>query len=559
MKRLWLLTISILILTAVNAQFVPENTGNEGIYSFIDELAAEGLISINSAVKPYSKQMIWQNLLIAQQSADKMNKRQKNELEFYLKSYRYENPAPDSIGKASRSDLISKNKLWSTGLIPFGLHYKDKLFTVTGKPIYGIGYFSNANGTVTHTRGGAEINATIDGHWGIYASLRDNHENELLSRPGYFTLREGGAFKENNGGRSGGDYSEFRGGLTYAWKWGDVGIIKDQIIWGNNLHGSNILSGRAPSFAHIRLHLFPAKWLDFQYFHGWLVSEVIDSTRSNFNSTPFRTVYSQKFMAANLITISPIKKLSISFGNSIVYSDLGGVHPAYLIPLAFYKSMDHTLNHAIDNQNSQMFLDISTRLIPKVHLSGSVYIDEFSVTRLSSKESHNFISWKGSASIYNFPVKNISFFAEFTQTTPITYKHYEPTITFESNQYGLGHYLKDNSREIYLSIVYRPVSRISASLSYTLAEHGNDYVYEPTNEITELPMLAEFCWKSTEIALKTSYQFVNSAYLFLEYSNRNVEGFDVDNQTAQYYLDKFTPAFFQGKTQTLAAGLLLGF
>ncbi|MBK7172923.1 MAG: hypothetical protein IPH84_06760 [Bacteroidales bacterium] len=559
MKKIWLLFIIILIFKAADAQFIPENTGNEGIYSFIDEMATEGWISINSAVKPYSRQMIYQGLVKARESMDQMNKRQKKELEFYLKSFRYEGSASDSLSKASSTDLLKKSKSWSTGLTPFGVHYKDALFTVTGKPIYNIEYLSNANGTVTHTRGGVEVNAAIAGQWGIYASLRDNHENELLSRPGYFTLREGGAFKENNGGREGGDYSEFRGGITYAWKWGDVGIVKDQIVWGNNLHGSNILSGKAPSFAHLRLHLNPVKWLDFNYFHGWLVSEVIDSTRSQFNTNQRRTVFSQKFMAANLITITPFKKLKVSLGNSIVYSDLGGVHPAYLIPLAFYKSIDHTLNHAIDNQNSQMFLDISARVIPKLHLSGSVYVDEFSITRLSSKESHNFISWKGSASVYNFPLENLSFFAEFTQTTPITYKHYIPTITFESSKYGLGHYLMDNSREIYLSVGYRPVSRLYLSVSYTMAEHGNDYTYEPRNDITELPMLEENCWQSKELTTKASYQFFNTAYIFIEFGQRNVEGFDLDGQTAQYYLDKFTPAFFQGETQTISTGFFLGF
>jgi len=539
-------------------QFVPEFTSNDGIYLFLDELANAGLIEINSAVKPYSKAFILFKLQQADANRGSLNNRQQKELAFHLRTYRPQQERTDSLAWTDRTNLFRKQKHLATSLQPFGLHYKDKLFQFSARPIYGITYYANENGSVRHTRGGLDFSGSIGGHWGIFASLYDNYQTQLLARPGYFTTEEGGAFKERTGGREGGDFSEMRAGISYGWKWGHVALVKDVFTWGNNYHGSNILSGRSPSFVRLELALHPARWLDFRYFHGWLVSEVIDSTRSYVVAGRYKEVFRQKYIAANMVTLRPWKKLNISVGNSIVYSDLGGVHPAYLIPLAFFKSIDHTLNHAIENQNSQMFLDISSRQIKNTHLYLSMFIDEFSVTRLKSKESHNFISWKGGIRLSNLPVRNIFLTAEFTQTTPITYKHDVPVITYESSRYNLGHYLGDNSREIYASLAFKPFTRLMVQLSFTRAEHGNDYEYLRNPGITELPMLTDMSWTSQTVEAALQFQLADHTSVFANFSSRDVRGADLDGQNAQYYLDKFTAPFFQGKTSTLSTGLRFG-
>ncbi len=559
MKYKILLILIIFAVKASFAQYIPEHISNEAIYTFLDELASAKLITINAAVKPFSKAFIAQKLVEASTHKDQLSKRQAKELDFYLRAYRPDLESPAELGWQEKLNIFKKQPHLATSLDPFALVYKDSLFTFCIRPVYGISVSRNENGSVNHTWGGLEAYSTIAGHWGIYASLRDNHEDQILARPAYFTQETGGAYKVNEGGRKGGDFSEMRGGITYAWKWGDIGLVKDHFEWGTNYHGSNIFSGRTPSFAHIRLHLHPAKWIDFNYVHGWLVSEVIDSSRSYYNNGQYRAVFRQKFLAANMLTIIPFKYLDISAGNSIVYSDLGGVHPAYLIPLAFYKSIDHTLNHNIDNQNSQMFFNISSRQVKNLHLYTSVYVDEFSVTRIRSKTAHNFISWKGGFNLSNAAVKDITFTAEFTQTAPITYKHRVPAITFESNQYNLGHYLRDNSRELYLSLSYSPLPRLHTRLSYTMAEHGNEYAYTERPDIADLPMLTDFCWKETLVEFTANYEFVNNGYLFAGFRVGNVQGSDLDGQAAQYYLDRFTAPFYQGKTNTLTVGFNLGF
>ena len=48
----------VFCLSPLHSQVIPEPVADESIYSFLDELAADGIISFNQAVKPYSRKMI---------------------------------------------------------------------------------------------------------------------------------------------------------------------------------------------------------------------------------------------------------------------------------------------------------------------------------------------------------------------------------------------------------------------------------------------------------------------------------------------------------------------
>ena len=53
-----ILFLLVFCLSPLHSQVIPEPVADESIYSFLDELAADGIISFNQAVKPYSRKMI---------------------------------------------------------------------------------------------------------------------------------------------------------------------------------------------------------------------------------------------------------------------------------------------------------------------------------------------------------------------------------------------------------------------------------------------------------------------------------------------------------------------
>jgi hypothetical protein len=504
------------------------------------------VIEINSAVKPYSRMYIATRLKEADSQRDLLNRRQQKELDFYLTDFGKE------IKETGRNGL---SMLWHNGLKtnPASgtitrlrrdlFYYKDSLFSLTVNPILGGDLFGTSEGRATYIRNGAEARAYI-GKWGFFASLRDNHEKPLLGRPEYLTKREGGHIKNST------DWSDMQGGFTYAWKWGSAGLLKDRQQWGNNYNGANIFGGNNPTFVQLRLNINPVKWFNFNYFHGWLNSMVVDSSRSYWQTSSYGTsyhkVYHKKYVAANMFTFTPFRNLNVSAGNSIVYSDRK-FNVAYLIPLFFYKSVDHSLTSGIENMNSQMFFDISSRQIRNLHLYATLFVDELSVSRFTRDDEWNFFSWKTGFRLSNFPLQNIALTTEFTYTYPLAYRHHIPVVTFETAEFNLGHYLKDNSREWHLALDYRPVRALDICFSITDAVRGPDYT-ELGGPRVGNPPLASVEWHHTTVGLRAAYQVINDLYAWGSVSKSNVRGDE-----------RWTAGYFYGNKNVANFGVTMGF
>ncbi len=531
-------------------QEVPQAVENKGIYEFLDELANIRIITINSAVKPYSRLLIFQKLKEAEEKRDQLNMRQQKELEFYMMDFGKEEKwrkGTMAQGPKGATNTISyfggKTRGTTDNLRRDLFYYRDSLFSLTVNPILGGEIFSNAAGKATYLRNGAEARGYI-GKWGFYASLRDNHEKPFLGRPQYLTQRVDGHQKGTS------DFSEMRGGLTYSWKWGSAGLVKDNVQWGNNYNGANIFGGNNPSFVQLRVHISPVKWFDFNYFHGWLNSMVVDSSKSFWVSNSYGSVYREhyhrKYIAANMFTFTPLNNLKLSAGNSIVY-DYPNANPSYLIPLLFYKSVDHSQTSGIANMNSQLFFDISSRQIKNLHLYATWFIDEMSVARFAMKDQWNFFSWKAGFRLTDLPVSNLSFTTEFTYTYPLAFQHDVPTLTFENAGYNLGHYMKDNSRELYIAFDYHPVRTLGINLWFLDAIRGQDYTELGVNRVGN-PPIANILWHNTSYGLRASCQIINDLYTWLSFTSGDITG------------DKrWSPSYFYGRKNTVNAGVSFGF
>ncbi len=572
MKKNYLITIFLIGISFFlgdipgECQEIPFSVSNYGVYDFLDELANIQVVSINSAVKPYSRLYIAKKLQEADEKRDRLSVRQQKELDFYLLDFGKEleedrrSGEEWSMGEEGRSGAEAQQRNGTEAQRRNGtkaqwlkgkkvqkrldlFYYKDSLFSLTVNPILGGEIFTNSSGRATYWRNGAELHGYIH-HFGFYASLRDNHEKPLLGRSDYLTTREGGHLKGST------DWSDMIGGITWSWKWGNIGLVRDKQVWGNNYNGANIFGGNNPSFIQLRLHVNPVKWFSFNYFHGWLNSMVVDSSRSywvtNSYGTDYREVYHKKYLAANMFTISPVTGLDISFGNSIVYTDRH-FNPAYLMPLFFYKSVDHSQTSGVDNMNSQMFLDISSRNIDHLHLYTTLFIDDLSVKRFFKKDEWNFFSWKTGFRLDNFPLDNLSLTTEFTYSYPLVFQHYVPTLTFETMNYNIGHYLRDNSREWYLALDYRPIRTLDIRVFFTDAVRGPDYTELGVPRVGN-PPLETINWRNTSIGLKSSYQVINDIYAWFSLCYSDVSG-DA----------RWSPGYFYGEKSTLNFGMTFGF
>lgn len=537
-KNILLLCFGLFVIKFLNAQDVFQHLSNTSIYNFLDELANRQVITLNTAIKPYSRKLIAEKLNEAASKAEQLTGNEQKQLDFFLQDFNKELKL-DKKSYKKRYDLF---------------YYKDSLFTFSLNPIAGYQYWNNENGNAYHRWIGAEAFAYIGTHVAIYSSLRDNHESKFLALPGFLTQRPAAVYKYGPND-VGGDFSEARGGIVYSWKWGHFGIVKDHFEWGNNYNGANIFSGHTPSFAHLKFNMKPVSWFELNYVHGFLVSDVLDTNRSYVAGVKTRSVFVPKFLAANMFTFTPLKKLDLSIGNSIVYAD--EFQLAYLIPVYFFKSVDHSTTNTSGNytgQNSQMYFDISSRQLKYLHLYLTVFIDEISFENFWDEDKQsNFISGKIGAAVSHPFIPNTTFIAEYTRTNPIVYKHFVSTTTFESNEFNMGHYLRDNAEEIYFGVRYRPIARLYVNASYTLARTGENYPYTGSGGSgLGLPFIESTKWKNEIVSLKAKFEVINDGFVFA--------GVDLGKVTGDSsYIEAYTPEIFRGKTTTVTAGINVGF
>ncbi len=525
MKRFLLFLLIAILPSLVFAQVVYQDLTATGIYQFIDELANLSIVSVNSAVKPYSRKFIAEKLREANNRKENLNKRQQKELDFYLRDYNLELQA--DLSYITQNSFFKKKKNFRLPFNPLSFEYKDSLFTFSLRPVLGISYIINENGTAYHRWNGAEVFGYVGKHFGFYASLRDNHESQILVTPDYLTQDEGAAWKGSPKG--GGDYSEMRGGITFAWNWGSVAFVKDHFQWGDHNHGSNILSGRTPSFPYFNLRMKPVSWFEFNYTYGWLVSEVIDSSKSYPIAGGTRASYFNKYFAGSFFTFTPLARLDISLGNSVIYC-ADNINPAYLSPFLFYFNYGYSEGSGKSpyyGKEVQTFLNISSRNIKHLHIYADLFVNRFSLKA---------ISYKAGFSLSDFPLNNLSLSAEYTRNNSEAYASGLSTTTFASNRYNLGHYLEENSQEFFVALSFKPLRGLNVDASWMLAQHG-----EGIN-------LKSLDYWNQELCASVKYEVINNAYVYLEYRKSWTAG-NV----------KYNPSIYQGNTNNLITGINIGF
>ena len=596
MKRRLLIVLWIFAaLCNISAQNIPVPLTYSRLYDYLDELLTDGIVTAQSVVRPYTRLQVATMLQQAQDADSLLSARQKADLAFYLNEF------------ALERDTMVSNFVQYTDHSTFSLSVADpqfsyrsanNMFKLRLRPILGANIAMSKKGALLHRWYGAELQLDIAKHLSIWGSLRDNSWSGNWLSKDYFPTdiarihgarihygasqqqpalspMTGVQYKEAN---YGGDFSDSKGGINlYTW-WGSVGLQRENISWGTASHASNILSGRNPAVPMLTLQLAPCRWFQLDYFHAWLVSNVLDSTYYYLENTAGHTQAVKnyrpynKFMAANMLTFMPIKQLSLSVGNSVIYAEQT-IQAAYLIPIAFYKSLDHLLTKGVrtQNQNSQVFASLSVRPVRHLHLYGSFFVDEVKFSRFKpSNPENNPISYLVGFDWSGWPISGLSLKGEFVRSYIACYTHSIDVLTWESNSYNMGHYMGDNAQSIYAELAYRPVRGLLLKCSYTNDIKYNSYAYQRDNisqTIAQKPF-SRAVYRNDEWRLDGIYEPHPNMYMTLSIAYNHARGFDNPTNdglaseylgNAQYYLDRFCPLYYQGKNLTISAAFSFGF
>jgi hypothetical protein len=473
-NRVTLLLILMTPIFCVKAQIVYEPTYHT-VYTYLSRIAQRGVIQYDDVVLPLPRNYIVQKLEELTNLSIKLTPLERKELVFYLKEYKLERILSDAnLVKDEKTYILKQTENDRFRFAAF----QNKDFTINAQPIAGYSFESNGVETTSHYWNGARIYGYIGKNFGYSFDFRDNSESGLgVDKIKDFSPVTGVIAAGTE--RVGISYSELRAMMSYSWKWGSFSAGKDVLTWGYGEGGKLVLSEKVPSFPLIRLDIQPVKWLRLNYAHGWLNSNLVDSTKIFFTGvgTAPQISFRQKFLVTHSLIITPAKGLTLSIGESAIYND--EVKFVYLVPILFYRAIDHYLGGITATNsisNSQFFAQFSSRnhLIKNTHFYFNWFIDEFSFsgTVLPGDRVRNQTGYTTGLSITDFPIKNLFLLTEYTRIRPYTYINFVQAQSYQSNGYTLGHWIGSNADQWYSRLTYRIKRGLEVSAKAQLIRKG---------------------------------------------------------------------------------------
>jgi len=346
------------------------------------------------------------------------------------------------------------------------------------------------------------------------------------------------------------EFSETNGSITYQNSFLTVGFAKEKFTLGQGSNGQLVLSDKAPSFPSIYLKLSPTDWLKFYYMHGWLISGVTDSGKTYQTELMPRKSEREKYYVMHALQVLPMPNLSITLGETIIYSDRS-IYWGYMIPFVLFRSVDHEFSYGSTDSgnNGSIFAEISYLPITGLNLYASTFIDELSLTKLLKGNSdRNQFGYTVGSNVLIPNVDNLKLTLEYTKILPWVYSNWIPSQTYRNANYLMGHYIGQNADQIYFEAKYNPLYNLEITGKFAYTRNGSfGKIYDQYKAPGE-KFLYGLIRKQTEITLSASYEFLYQLTANLTFTYTKI----TDQDT------KRTPKFMLGDNNSFSFTLMYG-
>jgi hypothetical protein len=471
-------------------------------YDYLKRMEARHIIvGYRDAVKPMTRGDIAGFLLTVQKNRVQLNAVEQSQLDFFREEFYLElKPYIDSTAQSEERWHLYR--------------YRGDPALVNVDLTGGYSYRGYPDGSLTRIRSnGIMAQGYVGTFTGTYIYFRDNHEEgSRLSAVNQFSPDRSHVVSRADKGYL--EYDDYDAQVTVDVAFLRLSVEKMPNVWGAGEHGNIILSAKPPSYPQIKLRAKLGKDVDFTYIHAWLSSDLVDSLRSYRSSLPGslgdRTVYVQKYLAAQMIEATPWDGVNIAVGESEVY---GGRNPEliYLIPVMFFKAAEH---YSSDSDNSQVFASVDVTAIKNYDLYASLYIDEFSTEEFYlTLRQRNQLAFTLGGRAFDLLAPNTEVDVEYTRCNPWVYNHKFPDATFQSHSVDLGHWIGQNADYLFVGGKYRPMRNLLLGLQFEALRKGGK---KPTQYQYMLPtptFLYSPLWKTQSFGVTAQFEPVRDLFV----------------------------------------------
>mgnify|MGYP001459388998 CR=1 FL=1 len=216
--------------------------------------------------------------------------------------------------------------------------------------------------------------------------------------------------------------------------------------WGHGKRALHI-SNKTPSYPQFGMNWEINNKLKIIYFHGFLKSGIIDSSRLDFyhNSFSKRSINIPRNIASHRIEWSVNNKLKISGNETVIYA-LRDLDIHYMIPIAPFYPIENYLG---DTDNLQMGFDAIYLLENDKKIYFAFFMDELTPEWIFKKKNHNWFAWQFGYEKMNFIIKNSYLLLEYNWTDQRIYKHKYNINDYYSHGLPLGFWAGPHSEEVF--------------------------------------------------------------------------------------------------------------
>ncbi len=508
--------------TFINSQVVYEKLDNQ-VYQFIERLADKRVITIIESIRPFSRIYIAKKIKEIDNNKEFLTSLEKEELEFYKSEFGIE---LNSL--MSNSNQTKKKSFGYDQFNRFRLYSSVNDFAVINiDPIIGFKIGNIQESNFNHRWNGAKIYGYIKDFLGYNLDFRDNIINgNKVDKDRLFTQERGiNILKETDDGF---EFSEVNASINYNWQWGTVTIGKEDFLIGSGKSGKVIFSRKAPSFPFIRIEVSPSDNFYFQYIHGWLHSNEIDTLTIRRTQIEDRDTFDRrdKFYVSHMIGFKPFDNMEISIGESIVYSDK--IEPIYLIPVMFFRLADHfNGKEEVDTgDNAQIYGNIYFN-IPKINtkLYASLFIDELSFSSIfGDEDSPSATAFTIGVNKIDPVISNSALTIEYTRVNPFVYTNGNSAQTYSAHGYDLGHWIGSNAEQFYFEYSQSVLRGLKFNLWTMLTKKGDKAAPEAQYQSPYPPFLHGDITNYNYWGAKVSYELLHDLLFNIEYTSKNLSG-----------------------------------
>lgn len=507
----------ILVLAmAVKAGAQVNEPAHSSVYDYLYRMAQKGLIRWNDYQLPLDRKAIAAAMDSLTLLQEKLTRTENRERAFYQQEYAFdgaETPAEQTV--FFRKDAANR---WRAARLD-----KDgaRIFV---DPVIGVQGLKSGAKSTRQSFSGIRLAGYFGKRWGFNFAFRDNTEKgDTLTHTSSFAPVEG--IVPTIQKQQLVNFSSFNYNIGYRWSTGSLSVGQENLLWGYGAGGNMALSGRAPSFPFIKFDFQPWPWLHFNYFHGWLQSNIIDSARTYATGSGIydntRELYVRKFIAHHSFTVTPFKGLDLALGESIVYSDR--LNFAYLIPINFFKVYDqyNSRYNIKAGDNSQFFGFVSSRNhLKNTHVYAQVFIDEIRASKIfNRRERRNQLGYTIGLNRTDVLLPYLTVGLEYARVNPFVYNNLIPAQTYTSNTYSLGDWMGNNADRLYLFAQYVPLPKLRLKLWHQSIRKGESgTLYQQYLQEPQPPFLFQKLFDYKELGFSAKYEIINRLLASFEWN-----------------------------------------